>query len=134
MFIHLNLRTHSLIQVDGPYRAMVLPASTEEGKLLKKRYAVFEDDGSLAELKGFELKRRGELELVKGFQEQVFSQFLLGSTLVECYSAVGAIADNWLDLLETRGAEVSNYLSTSCSSRNECKKVVELRSVPINST
>jgi len=86
---------------------MVLPASTEEGKLLKKRYAVFEDDGSLAELKGFELKRRGELELVKGFQEQVFSQFLLGDTLVECYQAVGAIADNWLDLLETRGAEVS---------------------------
>ena len=39
-------------EVDGPYRCMVLPASTEEGKLLKKRYAVFEDDGSLAELKG----------------------------------------------------------------------------------
>ena len=26
-------------EVDGPYQAMVLPASTEEGKLLKKRYA-----------------------------------------------------------------------------------------------
>jgi len=25
-------------EVDGPYRAMVLPASTEEGKLLKKKY------------------------------------------------------------------------------------------------
>lgn len=96
-----------MLQVDGPYRAMILPASTEEGKLLKKRYAVFEDDGSLAELKGFELKRRGELELVKAFQEQVFSQFLKGDTLAECYSAVGAVADNWLDLLDTRGAEVS---------------------------
>ena len=38
---------------------MVLPASPEEGKLLKKKYAVFNFDGSIAELKGFELKRRG---------------------------------------------------------------------------
>ena len=34
-------------EVDGPYKAMILPASLEEGKLLKKRYAVFEHDGSL---------------------------------------------------------------------------------------
>ncbi len=32
-------------------QAMVLPASKEEGKLIKKRYAVFNFDGSLAELK-----------------------------------------------------------------------------------
>ena len=38
-------------EVDGPYKAMVLPASKEEGKLIKKRYAVFNFDGSLAELK-----------------------------------------------------------------------------------
>lgn len=50
---------------------MMLPSSTEEGKLLKKRYAVFNHDGSLAELKGFELKRRGELEVIKVFQSQV---------------------------------------------------------------
>lgn len=42
-------------EVDGPYRAMILPASKDEGKKLKKRYAVFNFDGSLAELKGFEL-------------------------------------------------------------------------------
>jgi hypothetical protein len=30
---------------------MILPASKEEGKSIKKRYAVFNDDGSLAELK-----------------------------------------------------------------------------------
>lgn len=101
---------------------MILPASKEEGKLIKKRYAVFNFDGSLAELKvgagwgcgqegnvahalceeqvlrshaashdqvpctlcvgtpaeqrlppapplqGFELKRRGELKLIKVFQ------------------------------------------------------------------
>ena len=38
-------------EVDGPYHAMILPASKEEGKKLKKRYAVFNFDGSLAELK-----------------------------------------------------------------------------------
>ena len=38
-------------EVDGPYKAMILPASTEEGRLLKKRYAVFELNGDLAELK-----------------------------------------------------------------------------------
>lgn len=42
-------------EVDGPYKAMVLPASKEEGKKLKKRYAVFNFDGSLAELKGYEI-------------------------------------------------------------------------------
>lgn len=38
---------------------MILPASKEEGKLIKKRYAVFNFDGSLAELKGFEIKVGG---------------------------------------------------------------------------
>ena len=55
-------------EVDGPYKAMILPASQQEDKGIKKRYAVFNEDGSLAELKGFELKRRGELKLVKVFQ------------------------------------------------------------------
>lgn len=35
------------------------------------RYAVFNFDGSLAELKGFEVKRRGELKLIKVFQAEV---------------------------------------------------------------
>lgn len=52
-------------------QAMILPASKEEGKLIKKRYAVFNEDGTLAELKGFELKRRGELKLIKIFQSEV---------------------------------------------------------------
>lgn len=49
-------------------QAMILPASKEEGILIKKRYAVFNEDGTLAELKGFEIKRRGELKLIKVFQ------------------------------------------------------------------
>lgn len=70
-------------QVDGPYQAIILPASKEEGKKLKKRYAVFNLDGSLAELKGFELKRRGELNVIKQFQSGVFRNFLRGNTLEE---------------------------------------------------
>ncbi|KAG8905443.1 DNA polymerase epsilon catalytic subunit [Tulasnella sp. 403] len=75
-------------ELDGPYKAMILPSSKEEDKLLKKRYAVFNDDGSLAELKGFEVKRRGELQLIKIFQSQIFEKFLLGTTTEECYAAV----------------------------------------------
>ncbi len=56
---------------------MILPASKEEGVLLKKRYAVFNDDGTLAELKGFEIKRRGELKLIKVFQVNWLSLSLL---------------------------------------------------------
>jgi DNA polymerase epsilon subunit 1 len=74
--------------VDGPYLAMILPASQAEGKSIKKRYAVFNFDGSIAEIKGFELKRRGELKLIKVFQAEVFERFLDGSTLEECYAAV----------------------------------------------
>ena len=56
---------------------MILPASKEEGILIKKRYAVFNDDGTLAELKGFEIKRRGELKLIKVFQVFVSIVWLL---------------------------------------------------------
>ena len=69
-------------EVDGPYRAMVLPAAREEGKNIKKRYAVFNEDGSLAELKGFEVKRRGELKLIKIFQTDVFKTFLEGEVFL----------------------------------------------------
>ena len=86
-------------ELDGPYKAMILPSSKEEDKLLKKRYAVFNDDGSLAELKGFEVKRRGELQLIKIFQSQLFEKFLLGTTTQECYAAVAEVADQWLDVL-----------------------------------
>lgn len=88
--------------MDGPYLAMVLPAAKEEGKKLKKRYAVFNFDGSLAELKGFEVKRRGELQLIKVFQTSVFESFLKGSTLEECYASVAKDADYWLDILYSK--------------------------------
>ncbi|KAB1255676.1 DNA polymerase epsilon catalytic subunit A [Camelus dromedarius] len=93
-------------EVDGPYLAMILPASKEEGKKLKKRYAVFNEDGSLAELKGFEVKRRGELQLIKIFQSSVFEAFLKGSTLEEVYSSVAKVADYWLDVLYSKAANM----------------------------
>lgn len=98
--IHTRIRNPERLL--PPPQAMILPASKEEGKLIKKRYAVFNPDGSLAELKGFELKRRGELKLIKVFQSEVFDQFLEGDTLEECYQAVAAVANRWLDLLDTQ--------------------------------
>ena len=93
-------------EVDGPYKAMILPASKEENKKLKKRYAVFNFDGSLAELKGFEVKRRGELQIIKIFQSQVFEAFLKGDTLETCYESVSKVADYWLDVLYSKGANM----------------------------
>ncbi|CAM6093774.1 unnamed protein product [Calypogeia fissa] len=105
-------------EVDGPYKAMILPASKEEGILIKKRYAVFNEDGTLAELKGFEIKRRGELKLIKVFQAEVFENFLHGETLEECYNAVADIGNRWLDMLENQGidladSELLDYISES---------------------
>ncbi|VDL78671.1 unnamed protein product [Nippostrongylus brasiliensis] len=95
-------------EVDGPYQCMVLPASKEEGKKLKKRYAVFNLDGSLAELKGFEVKRRGELNIIKHFQSAVFKAFLRGSTLAEVYESASREADYWLDVLFSKGGSLSD--------------------------
>ncbi|XP_019487455.1 PREDICTED: DNA polymerase epsilon catalytic subunit A [Hipposideros armiger] len=70
------------------------------------RYAVFNEDGSLAELKGFEVKRRGELQLIKIFQSSVFEAFLKGSTLEEVYNSVAKVADYWLDVLYSKAANM----------------------------
>lgn len=37
-----------------------------------------------------------------GASVQVFEQFLEGETLEECYDAVAAVANRWLDLLDTQ--------------------------------
>ncbi|CAJ0596065.1 unnamed protein product [Cylicocyclus nassatus] len=95
-------------EVDGPYQCMLLPASKEEGKKLKKRYAVFNLDGSLAELKGFEVKRRGELNIIKHFQSSVFRAFLRGNTLAEVYESASREADYWLDVLFSKGGELAD--------------------------
>lgn len=123
--------THSdnsiFFEVDGPYKAMILPTSKEEGKGLKKRYAVFNDDGSLAELKGFELKRRGELQLIKNFQSDIFKLFLEGDTLESCYGAVANVANRWLDVLDTKGSnlEDEDLIELICENKSMSKSLEE---------
>lgn len=56
----------------------------------------------MAELKGFEVKRRGELQLIKIFQSSVFEAFLKGTTLEEVYASVAKVADYWLDVLYSK--------------------------------
>lgn len=114
-------------EVDGPYKAMILPTSKEEGKGLKKRYAVFNQDGTLAELKGFELKRRGELQLIKNFQSDIFKLFLEGDTLENCYKAVATVANNWLDVLQTKGGmlEDEDLIELICENRSMSKPLSE---------
>ncbi|KAM3161469.1 DNA polymerase epsilon catalytic subunit [Lachancea thermotolerans] len=114
-------------EVDGPYRAMVLPTSKEEGKGIKKRYAVFNKDGSLAELKGFELKRRGELQLIKNFQSDIFKVFLEGDSLEACYASVAAVANRWLDVLDSKGImlEDEDLIELICENRSMTKTLKE---------
>ncbi|KAI9803328.1 MAG: DNA polymerase epsilon catalytic subunit, partial [Phylliscum demangeonii] len=123
--------THSensiFFEVDGPYKAMILPTSKEEDKNLKKRYAVFNEDGTLAELKGFELKRRGELRLIKIFQQQIFKFFLEGSTLTETYAAVAKVANRWLDVLDEHGSTLADeeLIDLICENRSMSKTLDE---------
>ena len=124
-------KTHSensiFFEVDGPYKAMILPTSKEEGKGIKKRYAVFNNDGSLAELKGFELKRRGELQLIKNFQSDIFNVFLEGDSLETCYKAVADVANRWLDVLDTKGSmiEDEDLIGLICENRSMSKTLKE---------
>ncbi|SCV03154.1 LANO_0G02476g1_1 [Lachancea nothofagi CBS 11611] len=114
-------------EVDGPYKAMVLPTSKEEGKGIKKRYAVFNHDGSLAELKGFELKRRGELQLIKNFQSDIFKVFLDGDSLEGCYASVATVANRWLDVLDSKGVmlEDEDLIELICENRSMSKTLKE---------
>jgi len=123
--------THSdntiFFEVDGPYRAMILPTSKEEDKNLKKRYAVFNHDGSLAELKGFEVKRRGELKLIKIFQTQIFKFFLEGETLTDTYSSVAKVANRWLDVLHQHGSTLADeeLIDLICENKSMSKALEE---------
>lgn len=129
--VKFKYETHSdnsiFFEVDGPYKAMILPTSKEEGKGIKKRYAVFNEDGSLAELKGFELKRRGELQLIKNFQSDIFKVFLEGDSLETCYGAVANVANRWLDVLDSKGVmlEDEDLIELICENRSMSKTLAE---------
>ncbi|KZF24567.1 DNA polymeras-like protein epsilon [Xylona heveae TC161] len=129
--VTFRYETHSdntiFFEVDGPYKAMILPTSKEEDKNLKKRYAVFNHDGSLAELKGFEVKRRGELKLIKIFQTQIFKFFLEGTTLAETYASVAKVANRWLDVLYQHGSTLADeeLIDLICENRSMTKTLEE---------
>ncbi|ELA42787.1 uncharacterized protein VICG_00102 [Vittaforma corneae ATCC 50505] len=112
-------------ELDGPYKTMVIPSSTEENKLLKKRYVVFNEDNKIVELKGFELKRRGELHFIKKFQEDIFNHFNDGTTLKECYDSLASICNYWMGIIDQQGGPLDDesifYLFSE--SRNMSKSV-----------
>lgn len=58
----------------------------------------------------FEVKRRGELQLIKIFQSSVFESFLKGDTLEKCYESVAKVADYWLDVLYSK-VNLSHFVS-----------------------
>jgi DNA polymerase epsilon subunit 1 len=95
-------------ELDGPYKAMIIPASKEEHKNLKKRYVVFNFDNKISEIKGFEIKRRGELGMVKAFQAEIFGRFLEGSSLKGLYGACAETASKWLAILQTKAVRLSD--------------------------
>ena len=49
--------------------------------MLKKRYVVFNHKNEVSEFKGLEMKRRGELNIIKLFQGDIFEQYVKGTTL-----------------------------------------------------
>eukprot|EP00915_Cephaloidophora_sp_WS-2016_P002313 GHVH01003096.1.p1 GENE.GHVH01003096.1~~GHVH01003096.1.p1 ORF type:complete len:2649 (-),score=391.16 GHVH01003096.1:322-8268(-) len=91
-------------ELDGPYKCMILPKSEKEGQKLKKRYVVFDVDDRIVELKGFEIKRRGELQLIKKFQEHVFPSFLGGNDKRTVFECVANVARTYLKMLDTKGS------------------------------
>ncbi|KAF7684002.1 DNA polymerase epsilon catalytic subunit A [Astathelohania contejeani] len=114
-------------EIDGPYKAMILPSSTEEAKSIKKRYLVIDYNGNIAELKGFEFKRRGELNIIKKLQEELFSVFTHGNTIEECYSAVGKVCEYWLNLIDQQGECLSDeeLFELFAESKNMSKSLKE---------
>jgi len=114
-------------EIDGPYKTMVVPSSTEENKMLKKRYAVFDFRDKICELKGFELKRRGELNLIKKFQEDLFRHFNDGNTLVECYQSLAETCNYWLDIIYSEGMGMADedIIELFSETRNMSKNIEE---------
>lgn len=95
-------------EIDGPYKAMVIPAAREEGKKLKKRYCVFNFKGEISEIKGFEIKRRGELGIIKAFQHDIFSKFLEGTDLKSLYQACAEVSRKWLSVITEKGKDLND--------------------------
>ncbi|SBT37586.1 DNA polymerase epsilon, catalytic subunit a, putative [Plasmodium ovale wallikeri] len=95
-------------ELDGPWHGMFLPASEKSDDLLKKRYVVFNDKYKISELKGFEIKRRGELRIIQKFQSEIFNHFLKGKTKEESYYYASLTANKWKNLIDTKAIDIDN--------------------------
>ncbi|ORM39971.1 DNA polymerase epsilon catalytic subunit A [Babesia sp. Xinjiang] len=101
-------RNEILFELDGPWHAMFLPASEKSEELLKKRYVVFNHQKQIVELKGFEIKRRGEMRMIQLLQEEVFPRYLLGSTKEEAYQNAASIGLSYRRSLDSRAANLED--------------------------
>lgn len=54
------------------------------------------------------MKRRGELEIVKVFQGEIFRQYLKGGNLKECYEACAKVARDKVNVLLEKGVGMSH--------------------------
>ena len=65
-----------------------------------------------------QVKRRGELKLIKIFQSSVFETFLQGDSLQDCYAAVASVADHWY--LSPFSLPPSSGSALPCPSSHTC--------------
>jgi len=59
-------------EIDGPYKCMLIPAAKEEGKMLKRDTLSSSSQAKCPSSRDSTLKRRGELNIIKIFQQEVF--------------------------------------------------------------
>ncbi|XP_953446.1 DNA polymerase epsilon (catalytic subunit), putative [Theileria annulata] len=95
-------------ELDGPWHAMFLPASEKSEELLKKRYVVYNHNGQIVELKGFEIKRRSEMRMIQLFQEDIFPQYLMGQTKEQAYQNAAKVAISYRKILDTRASDLAD--------------------------
>ncbi|EDO08465.1 DNA polymerase B exonuclease domain family protein [Babesia bovis T2Bo] len=138
-------RNEILFELDGPWHAMFLPASEKSEDLLKKRYVVFNHNKQIVELKGFEIKRRGEMRMIQLLQEEIFPKYLLGVTKEDAYRHAASIGlgyrtsldmhatnmddDDMFDLLVARKTvkqPVSKQPNSKCFGITTAKRLAEL--------
>lgn len=55
------------------------------------------------------MKRRGELRITKVFQEEIFPQYLQGSTLAECYKYCATVAKKYLAIIQRNGQAMDTH-------------------------
>lgn len=84
------------------------------------------------------MKRRGQLRITKVFQEEIFPQYLKGSTLKECYAHCAEIAKKYISIIQKQGQgmdvhQILDFLQESRVLSKDVKEYGESKGVAINS-